>query len=159
MNEATLIKYQLGEKICRYHRCVQFRQPKHTRNSIRQSHRKCGHPRHLCYATLQTLTMISTTTGSWIRSRLRHFRLRRDRIKLPVVVEIISNVCKCCITKVTTVSTLTMGPTYIALEANLKPVQQKLTDPKSSGCTTSSRTSDWTCPVAARNSTQSYDVC
>ena len=45
--------------------------------------------------TLQT----STTTGSWIRSRRR-----RDRIQLPIVVEIISEVCKSSMTRVSTSS-------------------------------------------------------
>ena len=78
---------------------------------IRLSHRECGHRRH---ATLQTSMMISTTTGSWIRSRFR-----RDRIQLPGVVE-------SCMTKVKRLSTLSMGQTYnhsgalIFLEAYLK---------------------------------------
>ena len=53
------------------------------------SYRECGHPRHFCHATLADFEMISTTTGSWIRSRLR-----RDRIQLPVVAEIISSLQK-----------------------------------------------------------------
>ena len=51
-----------------------------------------GHPRHLCHATFADFEMISTTTGSWIRSR--RSRLRRGRIQLPVVVEIISKSAK-----------------------------------------------------------------
>ena len=42
------------------------------------SHRECGHPRHLCHATLHT-----STTGSWIRPCRRC-----GQIQLPVVVEV-----------------------------------------------------------------------
>ena len=47
------------------------------------SHRECGqlHPR--MHENFEKFKMISTPTGSWIRSRLR-----RDRIQLPVGVEI-----------------------------------------------------------------------
>ena len=77
------------------------------------SHRECGHPRHLCHATFADCEMISTTTGSWIRSH--RLRLRRDRIQLPVVVEIILKSAIVCITKVTRVSTLSMGQTVVIL--------------------------------------------
>ena len=53
------------------------------------SHRECGQFRPCMLENFDKFEMISTPTGSWIRSRLR-----RDRIQLPVGVEIISNFSK-----------------------------------------------------------------
>ena len=53
------------------------------------SHRECGQFRPCLHENFEKFEMISTPTGSWIRSRLR-----RDRIQLPVGVEIISNFSK-----------------------------------------------------------------
>ena len=57
-------------------------------NDYTRSHRECGHPRHLCNETLQT--------SRWFRRRraVGWSRLRRDRIQLLVVVEIISKFAK-----------------------------------------------------------------
>ena len=53
------------------------------------SHRECGQFRPCIHENFEKFEMISTPTGSWIRSRRR-----RDRIQLPVGVEIISNFSK-----------------------------------------------------------------
>ena len=53
------------------------------------SHRECGQFRPCLHENFEKFEMISTPTGSWIRSRRR-----RDRIQLPVGVEIISNFSK-----------------------------------------------------------------
>ena len=53
------------------------------------SHRECGQFRHCLLENFEKFEMISTPTGSWIRSSRR-----RDRIQLPVVAEIISNFSK-----------------------------------------------------------------
>ena len=53
------------------------------------SHRECGQFRPCVHENFEKFKMISTPTGSWIRSRRR-----RDRIQLPVGVEIISNFSK-----------------------------------------------------------------
>ena len=49
------------------------------------SHWECGQFRHYVHENFEKFEMISTSTGSWIR---------RDRIQLPVDVEIISNFSK-----------------------------------------------------------------
>ena len=46
------------------------------------SHRECGQFRPCLHENFEKFEMISTPTGSWIRSRLR-----RDRIQLPVEVD------------------------------------------------------------------------
>ena len=51
------------------------------------SHRECGQFRPYVHENFEKFEMISTPTGSWIRSR-------RRRIQLPVGVEIISNFSK-----------------------------------------------------------------
>ena len=54
-------------------------------------HRGCGHPHHLCYATLQTSRCFRPQRAVGFD---RAFRLRRDRIQLPVGVENISKFAK-----------------------------------------------------------------
>ena len=57
-------------------------------------HRECGQFRLCLHENFEKFEMISTPTGSWIRSRRR-----RDRIQLPVVIEIILNFSKFSWTK------------------------------------------------------------
>ena len=53
------------------------------------SHRECGQFRPYVHENFENFKIISIPTGSWIRSRRR-----RDRIQLPVGVEIILNFSK-----------------------------------------------------------------
>ena len=66
------------------------------------SHRECGQFRHCLHENFEKFEMISTPTGSWIRSRRRPHQL-------PVGVEIISNFFKIFMNIGTELSTLSMG--------------------------------------------------
>ena len=59
-----------------------------TEASYTVSHRECGQFRSYVHENFEKFKIISTSTGSWIRSR------RRDRIQLPDEVEIILNFSK-----------------------------------------------------------------
>ena len=68
------------------------------------SHRECGQFRHYVMKISEKFKKISTPTGSWIRSRLR-----RDRIQLPVGVEIFLSFSEIFMNTGTELSTLSMG--------------------------------------------------